>query len=83
MSGMDRFIHSKQTEDLMKDPDKLEKLRNAPETQRIFTMLSQSTGQDLEQASREDPTRLISAIRKLMQDPEGSQLIQKMKERLE
>ena len=67
----------------MKDPSKLEKLRDAPETQKIFSMLSQSAG-DLESAAQRaakgDTAQLTDAIRHLMQDPEGAKLIQKMKE---
>ena len=47
MPNFDELLQGKEASRLMKDPSKLEKLRDAPETQRIFAMLSQSTG-DLE-----------------------------------
>ena len=79
------FFKGKEASRLMKDPSKLEKLRDAPETQKIFSMLSQSAG-DLEsaaeRAARGDAAQLTDAIRQLMRDPEGVRLIQKMKENL-
>lgn len=85
MPNFDEVLHGKEAMGLMKDPAKLEKLRDAPETQRIFSMLSRSTG-DLESAAQRaakgDTAQLADAIRKLMHDPEGAKLIQKMKENL-
>ncbi len=83
MPNFDELLKGKEAAGLMKDPSRLEKLRDAPETQKIFSMLSQSTG-DLEsaaqRAARGDTAQLADAIRQLMHDPEGSKLIQKMKE---
>lgn len=83
MPNFDELLKGKEAAGLMKDPSKLEKLRDAPETQKIFSMLSRSTG-DLESAAQRaakgDTAQLAGAIRQLMQDPEGAKLIQKMKE---
>lgn len=83
MPNLDELLKGKEASRLMKDPSKLEKLRDAPETQKIFSMLSQSAG-DLESAAQRaakgDAVQLTDAIRRLMQDPEGAKLIQKMKE---
>ena len=83
MPNFDEVLKGKEASRLMKDPSKLEKLRDAPETQKIFSMLSQSAG-DLESAAQRaakgDTAQLTDAIRHLMQDPEGAKLIQKMKE---
>lgn len=83
MPNFDELLKGKEAAGLMKDPSKLEKLRDAPETQKIFSMLSQSTG-DLEsaaeRAAKGDTAQLTDAIRRLMKDPEGAKLIQKMKE---
>ena len=85
MPNFDELLKGKEASRLMKDPSKLEKLRDAPETQQIFSLLSQSTG-DLEaaanRAAKGDAAQLTDAIRKLMQDPEGAKLIQKMKDSL-
>ena len=85
MPNFDEVLKGKEAASLMKDPSKLEKLRDAPETQQIFSMLSRSTG-DLEaaadRAAKGDTAQLTDAIRKLMQDPEGAKLIQKMKDNL-
>lgn len=85
MPNFDDILNGQQAAKLMGDSAKLEKLRDAPETQQIFSMLSRTTG-DLEsaaeRAAKGDTAQLASAIRQLMQDPEGSRLIQKMKDSL-
>ncbi|MBD5119143.1 MAG: hypothetical protein HDT37_08545 [Clostridiales bacterium] len=85
MPNFDELLKGKEAAGLMKDPGKLEKLRDAPETQKIFDMLSRSTG-DLESAAQRaakgDTAQLTNAIRQLMRDPEGAKLIQKMKDSL-
>lgn len=71
---------------LMKDPAKLEQLRDSAETQRLFQLLSKSAGGDLEQAANRaaqgDAGTLMAAIKQLMKDPEGQRLIQQMKQSL-
>lgn len=83
MPNFDELLKGKEAANLMKDTAKLEKLRDAPETQKIFSMLRQSTG-DLEGAAQRaaegDAAELANAIRRLMKDPEGAKLIQKMKD---
>ncbi len=85
MPNFDELLKGKEAAGLMKDPGRLEKLRDAPETQKIFSMLSRSTG-DLEsaaeRAAKGDTAQLAGAIRQLMQDPEGAKLVQKMKDSL-
>ena len=85
MPNFDELLKGKEASGLMKDPARLEKLRDAPETQQIFSMLSRTTG-DLESAAQRaaqgDTAQLADAIRQLMRDPEGAKLIQKMKENL-
>ena len=86
MAQSDNVLNSPQAEALLHHPEKLSELKNAPETQKIFEKLRDSTGNHLEQAADQaaggDPAPLIQAIRQLMQDPEGAALIQKMKRRL-
>lgn len=86
MPKFDEILKSKQASRLLGDTTKLEKLRDAPETQQIFSMLSRSTGGNLEgaaeRAAKGDTSQLTDAIRQLMQSPEGAQLIQKMKQNL-
>ena len=85
MPNFDELIKGKQAAQLLGDKGKLEQLRDAPETQRIFAMLSQSTG-DLEsaaeRAAKGDASQLAGAIRRLVNDPEGAKLIQKMRENM-
>ena len=84
MPNFDEMLKGKEAAGLMKDPGKLEQLRDAPETQKIFNLLSRSTGGDLESAAEKaakgDASQLTAAIRQLMQDPEGAKLLQKMKD---
>ena len=86
MPKIDELVNSKQAAGLLKDAGKLEQLRDAPETQRIFSMLSRSTGGDLkgaaERAAQGDAGELAGAIRQVMNSPEGAQLLQKMKQTL-
>ena len=83
MPNLDELLKGKEANRLLSDTKKLERLRDAPETQKIFGLLSQSAG-DLEaaadKAAKGDTAQLTDAIRKLMQDPEGAKLIQKMKD---
>ena len=83
MPNLDEFVQGKEAARLLGDTKKLEQLRDAPETQKVFDLLSQSAG-DLEaaanRAAKGDTAQLTDAIRKLMQDPEGARLIQKMKD---
>ena len=83
MPNLDELLKGKEANRLLSDTKKLERLRDAPETQKIFDLLSQSAG-DLEaaadRAAKGDAAQLTDAIRKLMQDPEGAKLIQRMKD---
>ena len=85
MPNLDELLKGKEANRLLSDTKKLEQLRDAPETQKIFSMLSQSAG-DLEaaadKAAKGDAAQLTDAIRKLMQDPEGVKLIKKMNDSL-
>lgn len=82
MPNFNELIKGEEASRLLSDTKKLEQLRDAPETQKVFDLLSRSTG-DLEaaadRAARGDTAQLTDAIRKLMQDPEGARLIQKMR----
>ena len=83
MPNLDELLKGKEAASLLSDTKKLERLRDAPETQKIFDLLSRSAG-DLEaaagRAAKGDTAQLTDAIRKLMQDPEGARLVQKMKD---
>ncbi|OUN96083.1 hypothetical protein B5F98_08290 [Pseudoflavonifractor sp. An44] len=86
MANLNGLLHNPQAAQLLSDQKKLEELRNAPETQQLFSMLQKSTSGDLEQAANHaaqgDSASLVSAIRKLMRDPEGAKLMEKMKQHL-
>lgn len=84
MPDLQDMLKSEQAAKLMKDSKKMEHLRDAPETQRLFQLLSQSAGGNLEQAANRaaqgDTSTLMDAIKQLMQNPEGQKLLQQMKE---
>ena len=86
MPKFDELLNSKQADRLLKDAGRLEQLRDAPETQKIFSMLSRTTGGDLEgaaeRAAQGDAGELAGAIRQVMNSPEGAKLLQKMKQAL-
>lgn len=86
MQHKNDLLHSPQAEKLMGNSAALEQLKDAPETQKIFSKLSKTAGGNLEQAAQHaangDPSQLMDAIRKLMQDPESAKLIQQMRDRL-
>lgn len=86
MPGFDDLLKNPQAEQLMGNSEKLEKLKDAPETQKIFSILNQNTGGSLEQAAgnaaKGDTAQLMDAIKQLMRDPEGAKLIQQMKTKL-
>lgn len=87
MPNFQEMLQSEQTSKLLQDQAKLERLRDSPETQRLFELLSRSAGGDLEQAANRaaqgDASGLVSAIQRLMRDPEGQKLIQKTKQSLQ
>ena len=81
------MLNSEQAAKLMKDQGKLDQLQNAPETQRLFQMLSKNAGGDLEKAAQQaahgDTAQLMDAVRRLTQDPEGQRLIQRLRQSLD
>ena len=87
MPNFQEMLQSEQTSKLLQDQARLERLRDSPETQRLFELLSRSAGSDLEQAANRaaegDASGLVSAIQRLMRDPEGQKLIQKTKQSLQ
>lgn len=86
MPDFQDLLKSKEAAALSRDTAKLEKLRDAPETQRLFDLLSKSAGGNLEQAANRaangDTGTLMEAVKQLMRDPEGQRLLQQMKQSL-
>ena len=72
---------------ILVDQGKLDQLQNAPETQRLFQMLSKNAGGDLEQAAQQaakgDTAQLMDAVRRLARDPEGQRLIERLRQSLD
>lgn len=86
MQNLDELLKSEQAAKLMKDTHRLERLKDSPESQRLFQLLDRSAGGKLEQAAGQaaqgDTASLMTAIRQLMADPEGQKLIQQMRQLL-
>ena len=87
MPDLRNMLNSEQAAKLMKDQGKLDQLQNAPETQRLFQMLSKNAGGDLEhaaqQAAQGDAAQLMDAVRRLTRDPEGQRLIERLRQSLD
>lgn len=85
MPNLNEFLQNSQAERLINN-EKLEQLKDAPETRKVFELLKQETGGSLEQAaedaSKGDSTQLVRAIKQLMQNPEAAMLISQMKNKL-
>ena len=78
------LLSDPQNSKLLGNEKKLEQLRSAPETQQLFSLLSQSAGGDLEQSVQAgDSASIISAIQKVMHTAEGAKLIQSMRDKLQ
>lgn len=83
MPQLDDILHSPQGQKLLGNEKKLEQLRSAPDTQKLFDLLGRSAGGDLEQTVQQgDSAALVAAIRKVMGDPEGAKLIRSIKDKL-
>ena len=83
MPSLDDLMKSGKAERLLQNQEALAELRDAPETQKVFEMLSRTTGGNLEQAAEQaakgDASALAAAIRQVMNSPEGAKLLQRMK----
>lgn len=86
MPGLNDLLKDKQAQTLISNREKLGHLMESPETQQLFSMLDQHTDCTLkeaaEHAAKGDTAQLMSAIKHLMNDPEGARLIQQMRSKL-
>ena len=86
MPNLDEILRTPQAEKIMGNREKLGSLMTSPETQKIMELLNRNSGGNLEQiagnAEKGDTAQLMNAIRQLMQNPEASQLIQQMKNKM-
>ncbi len=84
MPDIGTLLSGGQAAEWAKDP-RLEQLKDAPETQRLFQLLGKSTGdleQAAQQAARGDTGALMGAIGQLMRDPEGQKLMAQLRQKL-
>lgn len=76
------LLHSEQASKLINDKGTLDALQNAPQTQKLLSMLAQNTGGDLEgaanAAAKGDAAKLMGAMTKLLKDPEGKKLVEQI-----
>ena len=84
MPDWNKLLESKSAQRLMKDGQTVERLKNAPESQRLMELLAQNG--DVEQmaasAANGQSAPLMGAIRKLMEDPESRRLLEQISQNL-
>jgi len=82
MPDFNELLHSEQAGKLMGDKAAVESLQKAPQTQKLLSMLSKSVGGDLEGAAdaavKGDAAKLMGAMTKLLNDPEGKRLVEEI-----
>lgn len=82
MPDFNELLRSKQAANLMGDKGAVEAIQRAPQTQKLLSMLAQNTGGDLEgaadAAAKGDAAKLMSAMTKLLGDPEGKRLVEEI-----
>lgn len=82
MPDFNELLRSKQAAQLMQDKGAVDALQKAPQTQKLLSMLSQSVGGDLEgaadAAAKGDAAKLMGAMTKLLNDPEGKRLVEEI-----
>lgn len=86
MPTLEELLHNPQAEKIMDDDKMLGHLMDAPETKKLFSMLTRNTNGNLEQmtesAAKGNSAQLLSAINQLLQNPEATKLIEQMKQKL-
>ena len=79
MSDLNDFLKNEQLKKMMNDRTIMERVKNAPESQRILEILSQQNKCNPENmvnaAARGEPQQLMDAIQKLLHDPESKKLL--------
>lgn len=82
MSDLNQLLNSEHAKKLMHDQNTIDRLKSAPETQKLMEMLGKKTGGNLENAAdaaaNGDPAQLMGAMQKLLQDPESKQLLEQI-----
>lgn len=86
MNASNENITSAQVDALLSNQSKLTEIKNAPETQQLFSMLnarfSGSLSQAAEDAASGSPERLIEALQTVLKDPHGAKLIKSVQQKL-
>lgn len=82
MPDFNELLRSKQAAELMGDKGTVETIQKSPQAQKLLSMLAQNAGGDLEGAAdaakKGDAARLMSAMTKLLGDPEGKRLVEEI-----
>lgn len=85
MPDLSKLLGSQPAQRLMKDTQTVERLKHAPESQRLMEILCQ-TG-DLEQmassAANGETEQLMGAITKVLHDPESRKLLEQISQNLQ
>lgn len=82
MPDFNELLHSEQAGKLLHDKTAVETIQKAPQTQKLLSILSESVGGDLEgaadAAAKGDAAKLMGAMTKLLNDPEGKRLVEEI-----
>lgn len=82
----EEILNNGKTDAILKDQNRLNHIKNAPDTQELFAMLEQKIGGNLKNAAQEasagNAEQLINAIKSLMNDPRGAKLIQSIRDKM-
>ena len=79
MPDLNELFQNEQVKKMMNDHTTVDRLKNAPESQRLLELLSQQANGSPESmvnaAARGEPQQLMGAIQKLLRDPESQKLL--------
>ena len=82
MPDLKELLNSRQAAKLMHDKGAVDTIQKAPQTQKLLSMLAKNTGGDLEgaadAAAKGDAAKLMGAMTKLLNDPEGKRLVEEI-----
>ena len=82
MPDFNELFQSEPAKRLMNNQNAINRLKTAPETQRLMEMLDSQVGGDLESAANAaangSPNQLMNAMEKLLRDPESKKLLEQI-----
>ena len=87
MPDLNELFQNEQVKKMMRDQTTVERLKNAPESQRLLELLSQQANGNPESmvdaAARGEPQQLMGAIQKMLHDPESRKLLDEISQSIQ